>query len=362
MRASRDRRVRWGGAGAVVMSVLTAGSWYQTCGFDGCPSVEVLREWRLAHDGTLLGYIDPVRRSPVPLAQVPQHVRDAFVAVEDRRFRDHDGVDWRGVARATVANLRAGGVAEGASTITMQLARNAFLTDEVRGFKRKALEVRYARLLENALDKDEILERYLNTIYFGNGLWGVEAAARDLLGKPIARASRADAALLAGLPKAPSSYNPRRNPKRARERRDVVVGVLVDAGVIDAREADRIRTRSVRPPARAWRPSWPEATWASDVVRATLDSLRKAGTIPAGFAAHDVVVHTTIDRVAQRAAERAVAEGAQRPWWVVVRSRHAASTAPSRRGVRWGRHSSRSCSPPPSPRDTRATACSPMSR
>lgn len=332
VRASRDRRVRWGAAGGVVLSVLTAGTWYQTCGFDGCPTPQVLREWQprvgdrlLTHDGSLLGFIDPVRRAPVPLAQVPQHVRDAFVAVEDRRFREHDGVDWRGVARATVANLRAGGVAEGASTITMQLARNAFLTDEVRGFKRKALEVRYARLLENALDKDEILERYLNTIYFGNGLWGVEAAARDLLGKPIARASRADAALLAGLPKAPSSYNPRRNPKRARERRDVVVGVLVDAGVIDAREAARIRTRSVRPPARAWRPSWPEATWASDVVRATLDSLREAGTIPAGLAAHDVVVHTTIDRVAQRAAERAVADGAQR----VDRTRRDAKDHPT---------------------------------
>lgn len=332
VRTSRDRRVRWGTAAAVAVAFLTAGTWYQTCGFDGCPSATVLREWRprvgdrlLAHDGSLLGLVDPVRRVPVRLADVPAHVRDAFVAVEDRRFREHDGVDWRGVARATVANLRAGGVAEGASTITMQLARNAFLTDEVRGWKRKALEVRYAGLLEAALDKDEILERYLNTIYFGNGLWGVEAAARDLLGKSITRASRADAALLAGLPKAPSSYNPRRNPARARARRDVVVGVLVDAGVIEARDAERIRSRPVRPPARTWRPTWPEATWASDVVRTTLDSLREAGAIPAGLAAHDVVVHTTIDRAAQRAAERAVADGARR----VDRTRSDATAHPT---------------------------------
>ena len=319
VRASRDRRVRWGALASALLAITSAGAWWQTCGFDGCPTAAELRSWRpragdrlLDHEGALLGLIDPVRRVPVALADVPTHVQDAFIAVEDRRFREHDGIDWRGVARATVANLRAGGVREGASTITMQLARNAFLTDEVRGWKRKALEVRYAQLIEQALDKDEILERYLNTIYFGNGLWGVEAAARDLLGRSVSRATHADAALLAGLPKAPSTYNPRRNAERARARRDVVTAVLVDAGVLEADDAAQIRKRSVRPPARAWRPDWPAATWAVDVVRSTLDSLRDAGALPRGVQARDLIVHTTVDRAAQRAAERAVLNGAQR--------------------------------------------------
>ncbi len=316
----------------VVGGTVTGASWWQTCGFDGCPSVADLREWRpragdklLTHDGELLGMLDPVRRLPVDMDDIPVHVREAFVAVEDRRFREHGGVDVRGVLRAAVQNVRAGGVREGASTITMQLARNAFLTDEVRGWKRKALEVRYARLLEASLSKDEILERYLNTIYFGNGTWGVEAASRDLLGKGIGKATVAAAALLAGLPKAPSTYNPRRNAEKARVRRDVVLGVLVNAGLMDAREAERVRTRPVRVPSRAWRPGWPAHTWAVDVVRGTLDSLQQAGVLSREVRARDLVVHTTVDAKAQRAAERALDVGAAR----VDRARRDAKPHPT---------------------------------
>lgn len=318
-RARRDRRVWATAALLAVVSGITGAHWWQTCGFDVCPTSEALREWRpragdrlLTHDGELLGLLDPVRRVPVEYASIPTHVRDAFVAVEDRRFREHGGIDGRGIVRAALSNLRAGGVREGASTITMQLARNAFLTDEVRGWKRKALEVRYAWLLESALDKDEILERYLNTIYFGNGTWGVEAASRDLLGKGVAKATLADAALLAGLPKAPSTYNPRRNAERARVRRDVVLGVLVSAQLMDSSEAERVRTRPVRVPTRAWRPDWPAHTWAVDVVRGTLDSLQKVGTLTSTVRMRDLVVHTTIDARAQRAAERTLARGAAR--------------------------------------------------
>jgi penicillin-binding protein 1A len=318
-RTRRDRRVQVAAAVAVLGMAGVSGAWWQTCGFEACPSAVALREWRpragdvvRAHDGALLGMIDPVRRVPIALADVPTHVREAFIAVEDRRFREHAGVDWRGVVRATFANVRAGGVREGASTITMQLARNAFLTDEVRGWKRKALEVRYAQLLERALDKDEILERYLNTIYFGNGTWGVEAAALDLLGSSVRKANLADAALLAGLPKAPSSYNPRRSASRATARRDVVLGVLVDAGLMTTETAARARARPVRVPARAWRPDWPAHTWAVDVARGTLDSLMLAGVLPPDARTRDLVVHTTIDARAQRQAERAVAAGARR--------------------------------------------------
>jgi len=318
-RARRDRRVWATAALLVVASGITGANWWQTCGFDTCPTPEALREWRpragdrlLTHDGQLLGLLDPVRRVSVEYASIPTHVREAFVAVEDRRFREHGGIDGRGIVRAAVSNLRAAGVREGASTITMQLARNAFLTDEVRGWKRKALEVRYAWLLESALTKEEILERYLNTIYFGNGTWGVEAASRDLLGKGIAKASVADAALLAGLPKAPSTYNPRRNAERARTRRDVVLGVLVAAKLMDSSAAARVRARPVRVPSRAWRPDWPVHTWAVDVVRRTLDSLQEVRALPSRARLRDLVVHTTVDARAQRAAERVLARGATR--------------------------------------------------
>lgn len=319
MRARRDRRV-WAGAAALTLVLGGTGTaWYRSCGFDGCPSAEALREWRpragdrlLAHDGQLLGMMDPVRRVPVPLDRIPAVVQESFVAVEDKRFREHSGIDYRGIARAAVHNVLAGGVREGASTITMQLARNAFLTDNTRGWRRKLLEVRYTGLLEDALSKDEILERYLNTIYFGNGMWGVEAASRDLFGKGIARATAADAAMLAGLPKAPSSYSPRRDPERARARRDVVLGVLVDAGIMTNAEADRTRGRAVRVPAKAWRPDWPAHTWAVDVVRTTLDSLQRAGVLAADDRRRDLAIHTTVDVRAQRAAERAVAAGAAR--------------------------------------------------
>ncbi len=319
VRARRDRRVWVSTAVLIGLSGATGATWYQSCGFDGCPTPAEIREWRpragdrlLAHDGQLLGMIDPVRRVPVALDKVPVPVREAFIAVEDKRFREHSGIDYRGVARAAVKNVLSGGVREGASTITMQLARNAFLTENTRGWRRKALEVRFTGLLEGALSKDEILERYLNTIYFGNGMWGVEAASRDLLGKSISKATIADAALLAGLPKAPSSYSPRRDTQRARARRDVVLGVLVNAELMSSAEAERVRSRPVRVPSRAWRPDIPAHTWAVDVVRATLDSLESAGVLSALDRQRDLAIQTTIDVRAQRAAERAVATGAAR--------------------------------------------------
>jgi len=319
VRARRDRRV-WAGAAALTLALGGTGTaWYRSCGFDGCPTAEALREWRpragdrlLAHDGQLLGMMDPVRRVPMPLDRVPTVVQDAFIAVEDKRFREHSGIDYRGIARAAVHNVLAGGVREGASTITMQLARNAFLTDATRGWRRKLLEVRYTGLLEDALSKDEILERYLNTIYFGNGTWGVEAASRDLFGRSISRAGAAEAAMLAGLPKAPSSYSPRRDPERARARRDVVLGVLVEAGIMTTADANRVLGRAIRVPVKAWRPDWPAHTWAVDVVRATLDSLVDAGVLAADDRRRDLAIHTTVDVRAQRAAERAVATGASR--------------------------------------------------
>src|SRR6185295_19277411 len=130
---------------------------------------------------------------------------------EDRRFYDHNGLDWRGVFRAVLRNFSAGGIRQGFSTITMQVAHNSFLADRYHGrsLRRTLVELRIARLLERELTKDQILEHYLNVIYLGNGMNGIQAASYDLFGKEVEKLTVSEGALLAGLPKAPSAYTPR---------------------------------------------------------------------------------------------------------------------------------------------------------
>ena len=299
-------------------TIAISGSWWYSCGFDGCPTVTQLRAWQpteggmlLDRSGAIIAPLSPVKRVNVPIARVPEQLQAAFIAVEDRRFRAHHGIDWYGVARAAVSNVRAGGVREGASTISMQLARNVFLSHRAaeRSFTRKLLEIRYATLLESALTKDEILERYLNAIYLGNGVYGVEGASRDLFGKSVKSVTLAEGALLAGLPKAPSGYSPRRDAARAAARRDVVLSVL---------EREKVATRAAIAAARAtpilvasteWEPRVIDS-WAVEVVRGTLDSLRKIGIIPATLNDGQLRVRSSFDRRAQLAAERAIAGGA----------------------------------------------------
>jgi penicillin-binding protein 1A len=298
---------------------LTGASWWKSCGYRGCPSVAQLRAWEpteggrlLDHTGTLVSPLTPVRRANMPLSGVPKRVRATFVAVEDRRFYEHHGIDWYGMARAMVANVKAGGVREGGSTITMQLARNVFLSDRAmeRSFTRKLLEIRYATLLEEALTKDQILENYLNAIYLGNGVYGVEGASRDLFGKGVGDLTLAEAAMLAGLPKAPSGYSPRRDRKRALARREVVLSVLERDRVVPAPEIARARATPLKVARTTWEPARNVDSWAAEAVRSVLDSLRKVGEIPANLADGSLVVHSTFDRRAQLAGERAVGWGA----------------------------------------------------
>ncbi|MBL0938674.1 MAG: PBP1A family penicillin-binding protein [Gemmatimonadaceae bacterium] len=300
---------------------LTGGSWWYSCGWHGCPSVAQLKAWKPSEGGALLGRdsgfvsaLTSVKRHNVTLARVPEHVQQAFIAVEDRRFHNHGGIDWRGVARAFVANIRAGGVREGASTITMQLARNVFLGTRAaeRTWGRKALEVRYAGLLERALSKDEILERYLNAIYLGNGVYGVEAASRDLFSKGVKDLTLGEAALLAGLPKAPSTYSPRNSRARALARRDVVFDVLRETGVATPAEIARARRAPLKFASREFTPTRTVDSWAVEAARTTIDSLRRLGVLPPGIRDAELRVWTTIDRRAQIAAERAVAAQAAR--------------------------------------------------
>jgi penicillin-binding protein 1A len=327
-------------AGALVVAgTLTTAFWWWSCGWNGCPTSAQLRAWTpteggalLARDSALVSALSPVNRTNVPLSRVPAHVQAAFIAVEDRRFHAHHGVDWYGVARATLANITAGSVREGASTITMQLARNVFLGNRAteRTLGRKLLEWRYATLLEGSLSKQDILERYLNAIYLGNGVYGVEGASRDLFDKSVKDLSLSEAALLAGLPKAPSSYSPRRDKARALTRRAIVFDVLLREGVADSATIRTLRNKPLELARAEWAPPRAVDSWAVEAVRVTLDSLRQAGVIPKALNDAQLRVWSTIDRRAQVAAERVIAAGA----WQIDQERAYGGFPVGRAGAR----------------------------
>lgn len=329
-----ERALPWGPgtrlSTALVVGILSAGTlfdaWLVSCGFAGCPSPAALRAYSppeggrvLDRNGRLIGRLDPVNRVNVPIGRIPAHVRQAFIATEDRRFLEHHGVDLRGVARSVVRNVQSLGVREGFSTITMQAARNAFIDEHAalrRSLGRKLIELRLAALIERALDKDAILALYLNEIYLGNGVHGVEAASRDLFGKGVRDVTVGEAAMLAALAKGPSAYSPKSHPVRARQRRDVVLALMAGQGYLTRGQAQRAAARPLVVARRDWRVPQPDASYALDAVRATVDSLIRTGARGPG----DLVIHTTLDLAAQRAAQRAVRQHAARiegdvAWW-----------------------------------------------
>jgi penicillin-binding protein 1A len=193
-----------------------------------------------ASDGQLVASLFRENRQIVPLTEIPPMLRQAVLAIEDDRFFNHKGVDLRGIARALWRNLRQGELAEGGSTITQQLARNVFLTPE-RSISRKVSEILLALEIERRLTKEEILERYMNQVYFGQGAYGVEMAARVYFGKAVKSISLPEAALLAGLVRAPSLYTPYRNFPLAKERQEVVLGRMAALGYISTEEAANAR-------------------------------------------------------------------------------------------------------------------------
>ncbi|WP_447979126.1 penicillin-binding protein 1A [Candidatus Nitrospira bockiana] len=184
-------------------------------------------------DRQMVGQFFVERRILTPLADIPQHFIQAVIAVEDVRFFEHPGLDVVGIARAAWTNLRRGGKVEGASTITQQLARALLLSPE-RTYMRKLKELLLAYKMETVLSKEQILETYLNQIYFGQGAYGVRAAVQTYFGKPLAELTLPEAALLAGLPKSPNNYSPYRNPERAKKRQEHVLARMEEAGFIDA--------------------------------------------------------------------------------------------------------------------------------
>ncbi|MBP2681496.1 MAG: multimodular transpeptidase-transglycosylase, partial [Candidatus Krumholzibacteriota bacterium] len=198
-----------------------------------------------AADSSLVGAFYEENRALIPLDEIPADLKYAIIAVEDRKFYSHWGVDGMGLVRAMFANLRAGRIVEGASTITQQLARNLFTMFDV-SMSRKIKEAILAIKIERMYSKDEILEMYLNQINFGSGAYGVEAAAREYFGKSATQLTLGESALLAGLPQNPRNFSPHYNLDRALQRRAVVLNAMVEAGKISRAVADSVAASPVK--------------------------------------------------------------------------------------------------------------------
>jgi len=285
--------------------------WLGTCGFDGCPTPRDIQTFQPDQGGRILdrynrvmGRLETVRRLNVPLSAVPEFVQQAFIATEDRRFYQHGGLDWRGFFRAALTNLKAGRTREGFSTISMQVARNTFAVRRypARSLRQKLTELRMSRLIEHSLTKQQILELYFNVIYMGNGVYGVEAASKDLFGRSVNQLNLPQAAMLAALPKAPSAYTPRRHPDRALARRNLVLGQMVKEGYVSANRLKGLQAQPLRIARDEYRPKDPNDSFALDAVREFVDSVIRGGTSDIV----DLTVRTTLDRNAQIAADRAI--------------------------------------------------------
>lgn len=237
----------------------------------------------------------------VPIERLPQHVLDAVIATEDRRFYSHFGVDPLGIIRAAFINLTSGRVVQGGSTLTQQLAKNLYLGPQ-QTLKRKVQEAVLALGLESRFSKAEILELYLNRVYFGAGTYGIEAASERYFAKSASDLTLREAALIAGLLKAPSRYDPTRNPQGAAKRMRVVVNNMVDAGLLDATQA---RTVLSAPAIPVGRPRGTGIRYATDRARDEVADL-------IGTAEGDIRVHTTIDRSMQDAASQALSDSLRR--------------------------------------------------
>jgi penicillin-binding protein 1A len=236
-------------AGAVALALTIAVA--LAMAYPNLPDVSDLADYRpklpmrvYSSEGALLGEFGEERRTLTPIAEIPQVMQDAVLAIEDSRFFEHGGVDYKGLVRATLANLGKA-KSQGASTITMQVARNVYLSSE-KTFTRKIYEILLTFKLEHLLTKNQILEIYMNQIFLGNRAYGFAAASETYFGKPLKSISIAEAAMLAGLPKAPSAYNPISNPKRARARQLHIIERMEENGFITAQQAQQAKQEPLK--------------------------------------------------------------------------------------------------------------------
>ncbi|WP_205171290.1 transglycosylase domain-containing protein, partial [Burkholderia sp. LMG 13014] len=253
-------------------------------------------------DHVLIGEFGEERRSLVRFQEIPDVMKKAVLAIEDYRFYEHGGVDFLGILRAGVADLMHGGARQGASTITMQVARNFFLSSE-KTYTRKIYEMLLAYKIERALTKDQILELYMNQIYLGQRSYGFAAAARVYFGKDLKDITLAEAAMLAGLPKAPSAYNPVVNPKRAKVRQEYILKRMLEVGYITQPQYDEAVKEEihVRTPGNQYAV---HGEYVAEMVRQMMYQQYKDETYTRGL-----TVTTTINSSDQEAAYQAVRRG-----------------------------------------------------
>ena len=295
-------------AGLAVMGLAVAG-FSVLIAYPNLPSIEALNDYQpkvplriYTADGALIGEFGEERRSVVRIDAVPVLLKNAIIAAEDERFYEHPGVDYVGVLRAAYSNLIAGSTRQGASTITMQVARNFFLSSE-RTLTRKLYEALLAFRIEASLSKDQILEIYINQIYLGQRAYGFAAASQIYFGKTLQQLSPAEAAMLAGLPKAPSAFNPVVNPKRAKQRQLYVLRRMKELGYLDdARLAEAQKAHlSVKHELNDY---GVHAEFAAEMVRQMLYERYPQDVYSRGFR-----VYTTLLKADQDAAYAAVRKG-----------------------------------------------------
>ncbi len=274
------------------------------------PSVSVLSEYKpnlitrvYSRDGEVIGEFYIERRIVVPLQRMPEHLVNAFIAAEDAKFFEHKGIDYLGILRALYKNLKSGRIVQGGSTITQQVARSFFLSPE-KTLSRKIREAILAHRIESRLTKEEILYLYLNQIYLGNGAYGVQAASEIYFGKDVSELTIAEAALLAGLPKAPSRYSPYTNPSLARMRQEFVIKRMLEEGFINRKQAEEaLREKLILKPRR------PRNLWVgpyfTEYVRRYVEEKYGDSMLYKG----GLNIYTTLDVRLQKIANRAVDYG-----------------------------------------------------
>jgi penicillin-binding protein 1A len=304
------RGVLWafGIAAAAAVSLMIVVAVALSVAYPNLPDISDLSSYRpklplrvFSAEGVLIGEFGEERRNLTPIAEIPKVMKDAVLAIEDARFYQHSGVDYRGLLRAAIANLGRA-KSQGASTITMQVARNVYLTTE-KTFTRKLYEVLLTFKLEHMLTKDQILEIYMNQIFLGNRAYGFAAAAETYFGKPMKDLTIAEAAMLAGLPKAPSAFNPISNPKRARSRQLYIIERMEENGFITATQAaqakrEELKLRTAADPLRT------HAEYVAETVRQLVYAQYGDETYTRGLN-----VYTTIRADQQEAAYRALRKG-----------------------------------------------------
>ncbi len=294
----------------VVATPIAAAGWFALATLSDLPDVSSLHAYRppvvttvWSRDGVLMAELFAERRRVVDVATLPPHVTRAFLAAEDSQFFHHQGLNWRGILRAAWANLREQRVAQGGSTITQQVVKSLLLSPE-RSFRRKLREAVLAVRIEGNLTKDEILHLYLNQIYLGHGAHGVEAASETYFGTSSQKLSLAQAALLAGLPQAPSRYDPYQQPERARERRRYVLTRMAEEGWATREEAARAAAEPLGLVGYQ-NPFLGVSPYFSEHVRRLLEGRYGRETLLTG----GLRVATTMDARLQGAAQRALRKG-----------------------------------------------------